>query len=133
MLDNGGPVETIRVLVADDHDLFRLGLSKLFALQNEIQVVGEAKDGGDAVQKAAALLPDLILMDLAMPEKNGLEATRLIKKEHPEIEIAILTVLDDKHYRLKAKKVGADAYLLKGLPFEKLLERIKALVNKGKH
>ena len=125
-------METITVLVADDNDSFRQTISKLFALEDDIQMVAEAKDGLDVVKKASDLVPNIVLLDLMMPEKNGIEAANLIKKEHPDIVIAILTVLDDVWQRAQAARAGVDAYILKDTPFDQLVQKIKRLVGDTK-
>ncbi|MGE5262729.1 MAG: response regulator [Acidobacteriota bacterium] len=104
----------MRVLLADDHPLFRDGLATLLRARG-MDVVGEASNGLEAVEKARALKPDLILMDVNMPHMNGLEATRIVKTERPETKIVILTVSDDDENLFEAIKSGAQGYLLKSL------------------
>ncbi|MCH8101842.1 MAG: response regulator transcription factor [Chloroflexi bacterium] len=116
----------MRVLLADDHGLFRAGLASLLKAWG-LKVVGEAANGKEAVEKARELAPDLIFMDVSMPEMNGLDATRAIKAESPDIKIVILTVSDDDHDLFDAIKSGAEGYLLKNLreeEFEDLVDRI---------
>ncbi|HEX9075547.1 MAG TPA: response regulator transcription factor [Anaerolineae bacterium] len=104
----------MRVLLADDHPLFRDGLATLLRARG-MDVVGEASNGLEAVEKARALKPDLILMDVNMPQMTGLEATRIVKTERPETKIVILTVSDDDENLFEAIKSGAQGYLLKSL------------------
>jgi DNA-binding NarL/FixJ family response regulator len=104
----------MRVLLADDHPLFRDGLATLLRARG-MEVVGEASNGLEAVEKSRALKPDLILMDVNMPQMNGLEATRIIKTEKPDTKIVILTVSDDDENLFEAIKSGAQGYLLKSL------------------
>ncbi len=104
----------MRVLLADDHPLFRDGLAALLRARG-MQVVGEASSGLEALEQARALRPDVILMDVNMPQMNGLEATRLIKTEMPETKIIILTVSDEDENLFEAIKCGAQGYLLKSL------------------
>lgn len=104
----------MRVLLADDHPLFRDGLATLLRARG-MEVVGEASNGLDAVEKARALKPDLVLMDVNMPQMSGLEATRIIKTERPDTKIVILTVSDDDENLFEAIKSGAQGYLLKSL------------------
>ena len=104
----------MRVLLADDHPLFRDGLATLLRARG-MDVVGEASNGVEAVEKARALKPDLILMDVNMPQMTGLEATRIVKTERPETKIVILTVSDDDENLFEAIKSGAQGYLLKSL------------------
>jgi len=105
----------LRILLVDDHILFRKGLVALLATRPDIQVVGEAGDGLEAIAAAQDLLPDVILMDINMPKCDGLEATRQIKSEMPHVKIVILTVSDDDQNLFEAIKSGALGYLLKDL------------------
>jgi DNA-binding NarL/FixJ family response regulator len=105
----------MRILLVDDHVLFRKGVAALLDSRQNIQVVGEAGDGIEAIQAARDTLPDVILMDIEMPRCDGLEATRSIKREMPHVKIVILTVSDDDHNLFEAIKIGAQGYLLKDL------------------
>ncbi|MBI5565306.1 MAG: response regulator transcription factor, partial [Chloroflexi bacterium] len=100
----------IRVLVVDDHSLFREGIVGTLSRQPDIEVVGEASDGLEAVVVARNLQPDVILMDVTMPGTDGIEATRLIKQERPETRIVMLTVHDDDARLLDAIRYGAQGY-----------------------
>lgn len=120
-------VERTTVLLVDDHTLFRQGLAGLLSSQGDIEVVGEASSGQEAVEKARELVPDLILMDINMPGVNGLEATRLIKEELPHTRIVILTVSEDDRDLFEAVKNGAEGYLLKTLRAEQLFELLKGV------
>jgi NarL family two-component system response regulator LiaR len=115
----------IRVLIADDHHIVRKGIKVLLATEKDMQVVGEAENGLEAVEKAAALEPDVILMDIVMPEMDGIEATRKITAERPSTRILVLTsfAADDKVF--PAVKAGALGYLLKDSTPEQLLEAIR--------
>lgn len=106
-------MEPIRVLIVDDHTLFREGLAGLLGEREEMEVVGEARDGLEAVEKAKELMPDIILMDLRMARCDGLEATRLIKKDMPYAAIAMLTVSEKDEDLFEAMKAGAKGYILK--------------------
>lgn len=117
----------LRILLVDDHALFRKGLSALLADQGNLQVVGEAGDGLEALEKARALMPDLILMDIAMPECDGVEATRRIKKEMPHTMIVMLTVSDSHMHLFEAIKSGAQGYLLKNLEPDALFEMLQGV------
>ncbi len=110
-----------RVLLVDDHALFREGLAGIIAAQPDMEVVGEARDGLEAVVKAQALRPDLILMDVQMPGLGGLDATRQIKQALPETTIVMLTVRDDDEKLFTALKNGAQGYLLKDIRAADLL------------
>jgi two-component system, NarL family, response regulator LiaR len=115
----------IRLLIADDHNIVRKGLKVLLATETDMQVVGEADNGADAVQKAETLKPDVILMDLMMPQMDGIEATRRITAQRPDARILVLTsfAADDKVF--PAVKAGALGYLLKDSTPEQLLEAIR--------
>jgi len=116
----------MRVLLADDHALFRAGIASLLRAWG-MKVVGEASDGLQALELARKLRPDLILMDIQMPRCNGLEATRLVKAEMPEIKIIMVTVSDDEDDLFEAIKSGAQGYLLKNMQeeeFRRVLEGI---------
>ena len=110
----------MRILLVDDHALVRNGIASLLRAHN-IYVVGEASDGLEALEKARQLKPDVILMDIKMPRCNGLEATRLIKAEMPEIKVIMLTVSEDEDDLFEAIKSGAQGYLLKNLKAEEFL------------
>ena len=106
--------EMPRVLIVDDHDLFRDGIASLLRARG-YEVVGEASDGLEAVARARELKPELVLMDIRMPNMGGLEATRLIKAEFPDAKVVILTVSDEEEDLFEAIKSGASGYLLKNL------------------
>jgi DNA-binding NarL/FixJ family response regulator len=122
-------MDELRILLVDDHSLFRKGIAALLATRPNFKVVGEASDGVEALDKARELVPDVILMDLAMPRRDGLEATRLIKQELPNVHIIMLTVSDDDHNLFAAIKNGADGYLLKTLEPLELYEMLNKLYN----
>ena len=116
---------TIRVLIADDHPIFRFGMKALLSTETDLQIVGEASDGLEAIKLASELDPDVILMDINMPEVNGIEATRQILRTHPGIAILIVTMLDDDSL-FSAMRAGAHGYLLKGSEGEETLRAIRA-------
>ncbi len=103
----------IRVLIADDHPVFRFGLRALLASELDTEVVGEATTGEEVIELAAVLEPDVILMDLNMPGPNGIEATRRIIQQHPQIGILVVTMFDDDSV-FDAMRAGARGYILKG-------------------
>ncbi len=105
----------IRVLLVDDHALFRRGVASLIAAESDFEVVGEAGNGQQALEMARELMPDVILMDISMPVMDGLEATRRIKAEIPYVRIVILTVSDGDRNLFEAVKSGAQGYLLKNI------------------
>jgi DNA-binding NarL/FixJ family response regulator len=116
----------MRVLLADDHALVRAGIASLLQAWG-LDVVGEAANGREAVELARALRPDLVLMDITMPECNGLEATRLIKAELPETRIVIVTVSDEDEDLFEAVKSGAEGYLLKDMSAAELERTLEAV------
>jgi len=116
----------IRVLLADDHAVLRTGLKLLLSAQSDIEVVGEAADGGEAMAKARALRPDVVLMDLTMPGIGGLEATGRIKDESPGIKVLVLTMHDDPSYLRQLLKAGASGYVVKKSADVDLLSAIRA-------
>jgi DNA-binding NarL/FixJ family response regulator len=120
-------MESLRVLLVDDHILFRKGVASLLASHKDMEVVGEAGDGVEAVVRARETVPDVILMDLSMPKCSGLEATRLIKREMPHVKIIILTVSDDDRDLFAAIKNGADGYLLKNLEPRQLFDMLEGM------
>ena len=117
----------IRVLVADDHPVVRSGIVALLAAADDIEVVGEAVDGRDAVDKAAALDPQLVLIDLRMPRLNGDQATALILAHNPNIRVVVLTTYESDASILTAIEAGASGYLLKAAPQEEILEGIRSV------
>ena len=118
----------IRVMLVDDHILFRKGLASLMNARPEIEVIAEASDGNEAIELAAQLEPDLILMDIHMPGCDGIEATRTIHTAQPDSKIVMLTVSDDEEDLYGAIKAGAGGYLLKNLRPESLFEMIQDAV-----
>ncbi len=124
-------MKSIRILIADDHALIRDGLKKILNIETglEITVVGEAANGREAVLSAQKLNPDIILMDINMPELNGIEATKIIKKNNPEIAIIILTIHDAREYIYELMEYGASAYILKDTTAEELLNVIKIVAS----
>jgi two-component system, NarL family, response regulator NreC len=124
-------VKQIRILLADDHTVMRRGLRLLIESQPEFSVVAEASDGRQAVQQAEATLPDVAVMDIAMPNLSGIEAAQRIATAQPNIAIVILSMHSDEGYVLRALKVGAKGYLLKDSAEGDLIEAIKA-VHEGK-
>jgi DNA-binding NarL/FixJ family response regulator len=118
--------DPIRVLIADDHTIFREGLAALLQAAPNIHVVGEASTGGEAVEQATALSPDVILMDVMMPDLNGIDATRQIMEADASIRIVMLTMLEEDESLLAAMRAGARGYVLKGADKADLLEAIEA-------
>jgi DNA-binding NarL/FixJ family response regulator len=121
-------MERLRILLVDDHDLFRKGIARLIDSQPDFQVVGEARDGRDALEQAQKLDPEVILMDIEMPRWNGNEATRRIKSGMPHIHIIMLTVSDDDQNLFDAVRAGASGYLLKSVKPDELFQRLRGVV-----
>ena len=120
-------MEKIRILIADDHTLFREGLRALLNAVPDCEVVGEAATGEDVIAQAAALLPDVILMDVQMPGLNGIEATQRILHTSPHIGIIVVTMLEDSDSVFAAMRAGARGYVLKGADKTEMLQAIRAV------
>ncbi|MBF8267761.1 MAG: chemotaxis protein CheY [Dehalococcoidia bacterium] len=118
---------SLRIMLVDDSPLFRKGLSGLLSSCPDMEVIGEAGDGLEAMEKAREFLPDLVLMDIYMPRCNGLEATRLIKEEMPSIKIVMLTVSEDEQHLFETVKAGAEGFVLKNVEPEALLQMLRGL------
>ncbi len=125
--------EPIRVLIVDDQRLMRDGLRALLELQEGIAIVGEAANGVEALAQSAALTPDVVLMDVRMPQMNGVEATRALCERGPLPRILILTTFDDDQYVFDALKAGAAGYVLKDLPAADLASAIRTVHGGGVH
>jgi two-component system, NarL family, response regulator NreC len=123
----------IRIVIADDHMLFRQGIATLLALETTMSVVGEASNGTEAVDKCAALRPDVVLMDISMPGLSSFEATRQIKKARPETKVVFLSMFDDEDYLTQALESGASGYLLKDTPSVQLSSAISEVARGGSH
>jgi len=119
--------EPTRVLIADDHTLMRQGLATLLGLDETIRVVGTAANGHEALAEAERLLPHVVLMDLRMPEMDGIAATAQLKSRHPEIQVLILTTFDDDELVFAALEAGASGYVLKDTPSEQLARDLHAV------
>jgi DNA-binding NarL/FixJ family response regulator len=119
-------VPSIRVLIADDHAILREGIKALLKLSDDIEVVGEAADGHEAIRETRRLSPDVILMDVAMPGLGGLEATLEIRKESPSIKILVLSQYDDREYVARFLKAGVSGYVLKKAAGADLAQSIRA-------
>ncbi len=119
--------EKIHVLIADDHTLFRDGLRTLLTSASDMELVGEAATGEEAIAFAASLQPDLIIMDLQMPIVNGIDATRQIVRTSPHINILVVTMFDDDHSVFAAMQAGARGYILKGANHAEMLRAIRAV------
>ncbi len=118
----------MRVIICDDQAIIRDGLELLLKLESDIDVVGLARDGAEAVALAAQKNPDLVLMDLKMPGVNGVEATRQIRTRHPAVKVLVLTTYDDDEWVFDAIRAGASGYLLKDTPREAVIDAIRGTV-----
>jgi NarL family two-component system response regulator LiaR len=116
---------SIRVVIADDHSLVRQGLRRYLEMADGIEVVGEASTGGEAVDLVERERPDIALMDIRMPEMDGLEAARTISARYPEIGIVMLTAYDDRHFVVEAVRAGARGYVLKARDAEHLTQTVR--------
>ncbi|HKB31601.1 MAG TPA: response regulator transcription factor [Streptosporangiaceae bacterium] len=119
--------EPIRVLIVDDHALFRRGLEMVLKEEEDIEVVGEACDGAEAVARAAESLPDVVLMDIRMPRSSGIVACRSMKMAGPSAKIVMLTISDEEEDLFDAIKAGASGYLLKDIPLDEVAESVRSV------
>ncbi len=124
---NPGRPEPIRTMIVDDHALFRRGLEMVLDEEEGIEVVGQASDGSEAVEKAGESLPDVVLMDIRMPRSSGIEACRAMKEVVPSAKIVMLTISDEEEDLFEAIRAGASGYLLKDLPLDEVAETVRAV------
>jgi len=118
---------TTRILIADDHGVVREGLRAVLGSEPDMEVVGEAANGKEVVERAAELRPDVILMDIQMPELNGIEATRRILSVNPDVGVVVLTMFEDDDSVFTAMRAGARGYVLKGAPPSEILKVVRAV------
>jgi two-component system response regulator NreC len=119
----------IRILLVDDHAILREGIKALLRYYEDVEIVGEAENGLEAIMKVKILSPDIVLMDIAMAEMNGLEATRIIRKDFPNTRILILTQYEDQHYVLPILQAGVSGYVLKRAFSTDLIKAIRSVAN----
>ena len=119
--------EPIRAMIVDDHALFRRGLEMVLEEEPDIELVGQASDGTEAVEKAAESLPDVVLMDIRMPRSSGIEACRAMKEAAPSAKIVILTISDEEEDLFEAIRAGASGYLLKDIPLDEVAGAVRAV------
>ena len=119
--------ERLRVLVCDDHALFRRGLQMVLEQEDDLELIGEASDGVEVVAKAQQLMPDVILMDVRMPKRSGIQAASDIKDALPHVKILMLTISDEEADLYEAIKAGASGYLLKEIPIEEVADAIRSV------
>jgi DNA-binding NarL/FixJ family response regulator len=120
-----------RVLLVDDHAIIRQGLASLLEKQPDIEVVGSVEDGRKAVDIARQLAPDLVIMDISMPNLNGIDATRKIVAEMSDVKVIALSIHSSRHFVAEMLKAGASGYILKECLFDELVEAVKAVLNGG--
>jgi DNA-binding NarL/FixJ family response regulator len=118
----------IKVLIADDHQLFREGLVNLLSDADDIEVIGQAKDGKETIERARKLNPDVILIDIGMPLMNGIDATRILKKENPALKIVAVSMHSDRQFVKGILEAGADGYLLKNCTYRQLIDAVHSVV-----
>jgi DNA-binding NarL/FixJ family response regulator len=122
-----GDGERLRVMVVDDHALFRRGLEMVLSGEPDLDLVGEASDGQEAIEKSQELMPDVVLMDVRMPRRSGIEATAQIRDLLPHVKILMLTISDEESDLYDAIKAGASGYLLKEIPIEEVADAIRSV------
>src|ERR1700727_1948462 len=125
--DSGRGSEPIRVLIADDHALFRRGLEMVLEEEDDIDLVGQASDGTEAIAVAGEALPAVVLMDIRMPKITGIEASRVMKEVAPSAKIIILTISDEEEDLFEAIRAGASGYLLKDIPLDEVAETVRGV------
>ncbi len=123
----GKAADPIRVLIADDHALFRRGLASVLDEEPDIDLVGQANDGAEAVTRAGEALPDVVLMDIRMPKTSGIEAARAMKEAAPSARIVMLTISDEEEDLFEAIRSGASGYLLKDIPLDEVADAVRAV------
>jgi DNA-binding NarL/FixJ family response regulator len=123
----------IKVLIADDHQLFREGLVNLISSAPDIEVIAEAKDGKEATEKTKQLKPDVVLIDIGMPEMNGIEATRILKKQQSGVKVIAVSMHSDRQFVKGILEAGADGYLLKNCTYRQLIDAIQSVVEGKKY
>jgi len=123
--------QPIRVLLADDHDILRQGLRLLLQAQPDITVIGEARTGIEAINQAQQLQPDVVVLDISMPEVDGLEACQRIRAQHPDIQVLILTMHESEEYFLQALRMGAAGYLVKKVAPGDLSSAVRTIAHGG--
>ncbi len=121
----------IRILLVDDHDILRQGIALLFSLQKDMQIVGEARTGAEAITLVETLTPDIVVMDISLPAMDGLEACRRIKLQTPTTQVLILTMHESEEYFLKALRMGASGYIVKKAAPQELQAAVRAIAQGG--
>ncbi len=123
-------MDNISIVLADDHVLVRKGLKKILEMEEDLEVIGEASDGSEALEEVRGKRPDVLLLDINMPRMNGIEVAQVLKKEGSDTKVIILTIYDDREYLLELVKVGVSGYILKDVEPHNLVEAVR-YVNRG--
>lgn len=126
-------IDKIKIILVDDHYIVRNGIRALFDDVEEIEVIGEASNGVEAIAKVAELQPDIAILDISMPQMNGLDAAEIIHNQYPETKTLIMSMHDNKEYILRSLEVGADGYLLKDSSKEEIIKAIKTVSDGEKY
>lgn len=121
----------INILIADDHVLLRQGLKQIIELEEDMKVIYQASDGEEAYEIAKKISPDIILMDINMPNVNGIKAAKMLKNDNPKNKIMFLTIYNDKEYLMEALKIGVEGYILKDADSDELIKAIRTISNGG--
>lgn len=122
-----------RILIIDDHQLYREGIKRILEFEKTFEVIGEGQDGSEALKLVKNLQPDVVIMDINMPNMNGVEATRQLVQTFPDTKVIILSIHDDENYVSHALKTGASGYLLKEMDVEALIEAVKVVADGGSY
>ena len=128
MTFKGGKGMSIKIIIADDHQITREGIRTMLEKETDMKVLGEAEDGRSAVRMSRELEPDLILMDVCMPDMNGIVATSLIRSEFPKIKVIALSMLDDRRFVVNMLRAGASGYMIKDCSFKELTRAIRRVM-----
>jgi len=126
-------MQKIRIILVDDHYVVRNGIRALFDDEEEIEVIGEASNGIEAIAKVKELMPDIAILDISMPQMNGLDAAEIINKQFSQTKTLIMSMHDNKDYILRSMEVGADGYLLKDSSKEEIVKAIKVVASGEKY
>ncbi|MGG1676502.1 response regulator [Neobacillus sp. NRS-1170] len=124
---------TTKIVIIDDHQLFREGVKRILEFEKSFQVVAEGDDGSEALNLVQEYRPDVVIMDINMPEKNGVEATRELVEKYPETKVIILSIHDDENYVTHALQTGACGYLLKEMDADALIEAVRVVADGGSY
>jgi two-component system, NarL family, response regulator DegU len=130
-MESAGEPERIKILIVDDHTLVREGFARMLELEPQFIVAGQSSSAREALDKVKNLKPDIVLMDIKLPGINGIEATKMIKKDYPDVEVIILSMYDEEEYVMESVKAGATGYVLKDISTDELFSAIKVVHSGG--